>query len=138
MCFGLLTMEESYRLSLGVFRKPGEGFLSFWAGAGVTLLSVVLLIRQYLRKSDVSEETEPTTSYAKLFTVLLSLLVYVLSLEWVGFLISTFLWMAFLLRTIEPKKWWVSVLVSFLGSLIGWLIFKVWLGLQLPKGILPF
>ena len=138
LCFGLFVMVESYRLSLGTLRKPGEGLLPFLGGAGVALLSIILLISPSIRASIKTVEKELPTRYANLLIVLLGLLVYVLLLEWLGFLISTFLLMGFFLRAIEPKKWWVLFLTSFISSLLAWVVFKVWLGIQLPMGILPF
>ena len=56
--------------------------------------------------------------------------------EHLGYIITTFLLIAFLLRAIEPQKWWVVILVAFLCSLVSFLVFGLLLNIQLPPGIL--
>lgn len=73
-----------------------------------------------------------------LLLVVSALLGYVLLLELLGFLVSTFFLMSFLLRTIEPRKWLVVFIISTVGSSVSWLFFKMWLDIALPKGIFFF
>jgi hypothetical protein len=65
-----------------------------------------------------------------------ALLVYAWTMEYAGFLISTFFFLAFLLRFIEPQRWSVVLLGALLTSSVSFLIFEVLLQCQLPRG--PF
>jgi len=64
--------------------------------------------------------------------------IYALILEWLGFVISTVLFLAFLLQSIEAKRWVVVVLVSVGSSLLTYALFELWLHARLPKGIFGF
>jgi len=66
----------------------------------------------------------------------IALLAYAVGMEYLGFLISTFLFIAFLLKFIEPQRWTVVLFGSILASGVSYCIFELILQVQLPKG--PF
>jgi hypothetical protein len=68
----------------------------------------------------------------------MTLLVYALILEKIGFLISTFFLILFLMRLVDPLPWVTSLLGSGLASILSYLLFETWLKAQLPKGIFGF
>jgi hypothetical protein len=55
-----------------------------------------------------------------------------------GFLLASVILMGFLLRAIEPQKWYVVTLGAFLIPVIASLVFGWCLGVQLPTGVLGF
>ena len=65
----------------------------------------------------------------------LALLAYGFGMDYLGFLVSTFIFLVFLLRMIEPQRWSLVLLESALASGISYLVFDIWLQAQLPKGI---
>jgi putative tricarboxylic transport membrane protein len=65
-----------------------------------------------------------------------ALLIYAIGMEYLGFLLSTFIFLAFLLKFIEPQRWTVAIFGSLLASVASYLIFEIWLQSQLPRG--PF
>jgi putative effector of murein hydrolase len=69
---------------------------------------------------------------------LLSLFLYAILMETLGFILVTLLLFIFLLGIIEKKKWWFTVFVSVVVTVIAYLIFEIWLKSQLPKGLLGF
>ncbi len=69
---------------------------------------------------------------------LVSLLIYALVLEWLGFLLATFALLLFFFRTLQRQSWLVVVTGSLATSLLSYLVFKTWLGVNLPGGLLGF
>jgi hypothetical protein len=55
-----------------------------------------------------------------------------------GFLISTFILAAYLYRMLEPSGWVETLVAAALTTLGFYLVFQVWLEVQLPKGLLTF
>jgi hypothetical protein len=55
-----------------------------------------------------------------------------------GFGLTTFLFLAFLVKFIFPQTWRRTLLVAILGSVITRLLFINFLETQLPKGIFAF
>lgn len=130
---------NSIKLGIGSIDNPGPGFI-FLCGALVlgTLSILVLLLALASKERDVTgswiSEFE-NVNWLKVIFVLLSLTIYAMTIEWLGFLISTILLIGFLLRSIEAKRWHVVVFVAFSSAFLTYLIFEVWLKTKLPKGI---
>jgi|GEM_PF-81133 len=139
--FGVLICLGSIRLSLGDFRNPGPGFLPFITGAILAGLSLVVFL-QSRRTTEAGEAPKPFLSDKKRATkailTLVALLAYSIGLDYLGFLVSTTFFIAFLLGVVEPQKWYVVVLASLLSSGVSYTLFEILLQSPLPKGIFDF
>jgi len=102
--------------------------------------SIVLIVKSFLRKKDEGEIIDlwKGVEWIKAVLVLASLFAYAILLTKVGYLITTFGLMAFLFGLIEKTKLWIRVMSAFVAALVTYIIFHVWLDVQLPKGIFGF
>jgi len=103
-------------------------------------MSLVVLIRAWVGKK--GEGSQPAIfgrqNIPKIIFVLISLFLYALLMETVGFIPVTLLLFIFLLGIIEKRKWYFTAFVSIVVTVISYLIFEIWLQSQLPKGWLDF
>ncbi len=129
----------SYKLDMGSFRNPGPGFLFFWCGIVLGVLSMMVLVKTVKRSKKIPMERHEkpfeNVGWIKILSVLVVLAVYGLILEWLGFLISTVFFIAFLLGSIESKKWYIIVFVSVASAVLSYALFELCLQARLPKGI---
>ena len=155
ICFG------SYRLSLGSFNDPGPGMFPFLAGVALCVLSGVEwwnTSRAYRRdartraqapgdgaegvRTASAEAVEPLFAdrlgALKAAAIIVALLTYALTMEHLGFILSTTLFIAFLLWLVERQRWYVIVFGAVLSSVATYLVFKVWLETALPIGLFGF
>jgi putative tricarboxylic transport membrane protein len=135
---GFFVMILSHNLGLGGLRNPGPGLMPFLLGFFLCMVSFYVLILSLRRKeeTDSAAQTEQggQVRLGKLCLVLASLFVYALLLEPLGFLVTTFLVLVILFRTLNSR--WRPVLVaSVLTALTAYFLFS-YLGVQFPKGIL--
>lgn len=140
LIFSLFISFESYKLGLGALNKPGPGFLFFWMSVVLGIMSLVILIRAWESKK-AKESRVPVfgkLNVTKLILVLISVFLYALLIEKLGFIPVTLLLFIFLLGIIEKKRWPFTILVSIAVTAIAYLVFEVWLQSQLPKGLLEF
>ena len=140
LIFSVLVSYASYRLGLGTLHQPGPGFLFFWTGIVTAVLSLIVVLMS-LKKLPSEEAREPIfgkRNVTKVILVLLSLFLYALLMERLGFLIVTLLFFLFLLGVIEKKRWSFAVLVSLIVTAVSYLVFETGLQSQLPKGLLEF
>ncbi len=133
---GVLAIILSAGMPMGRISKPGPGFMPFWVGVILALLSTGLLLGALFRKGGDEkisflggEQRWP----AVIWTVG-SLLGYGFLMEPLGFIISTLILLLFLFRYIGNQKWWVACMGTVLVTLVAHLIFKVGLQVQLPRG----
>ena len=140
LIFSAFVSFQSYKLGLGTLRQPGPGFLFFWTGIAIAILSLIL-IAMSLGKRPLEEVPQPTfgtRNVTKIVLVLISLFLYALFMEQLGFLIVTLLFFIFLLGVIEKKRWSFAILVSLIVTAVSYLVFEKALQSQLPKGFLDF
>jgi putative tricarboxylic transport membrane protein len=134
---GILACYGATRLGLGSVTEPGAGFIFFWSGLILVILSLVVLADSVCSSEDMVQETAEI-NWPKIAMVLLSLLLYGFFLERLGFVISTFVLMSFLLGWIEGTNWTRSLAVASAAALASYAIFELWLKIRLPKGIFGF
>ena len=137
LLFSVLICIESYRLDIGSFHAPGTGFFPFWVGMVFGILSLLLLVLTFVqegKRAGISEKVR----WRSIILVLLSLLIYAVVLEELGFVVSTLLFIVALLMIIERKKWLIVAIIAILSTLAFYIVFQVWLQSNLPKGIFGF
>jgi len=125
-------------LNLGTLHDPGSGFIFFWVGVIMVGLSLIILLRaiRLERKAGELKSLWSEVRWKKIISVLLALFVYAYAFTSLGFILSTFLLLIFLFKAVEPQKWSVAIMGAILSALIGYGVFQLWLGSQLPKGLL--
>ena len=113
--------------------------MPFWSGAFITILSIILLIQGILSdKAAPREDAQEKVRWKSISLTLAYFFAYVLSLEYVGFIIGTILFVGVILKSIERKGWFLSGWVSVVMSVASYYIFKVWLQAELPRGFFGF
>ena len=136
LLFAIYILIESIHIGLGRLHKPQAGFMAFGGSLLLGTFSLVLFIQTFFRK----EEAKTTTSFSiplwkRLSAILISLILFIILFEKLGFLIDTFLLMIFLLSSLREMKWrWVLV-SSFLITVLSYYVFVKGLGCQFPHGL---
>lgn len=140
LVLGLVVIILSYRLGLGTLTSPGPGFLPFWCALILSVLSLGVLFHRLLIPSGGEpqriRELWGGVRWLRGVLVVLALLGYTLVFSNLGYLLSTLALLLFLFKTIEPQRWTVAIGGAVLASLISFVVFALWLDVQLPRGIL--
>jgi putative tricarboxylic transport membrane protein len=136
------SFSWKYYTSLG----PGPGFFPFWIGVLISatgaLMSALNLIS--LRKNAIQGESP---SGRRLFTALrlknvavmaLSLILATLLLKGIGFVPVIALFALFLLQIVGRWGWGKSLLLSAIVSIALFSVFRSWLHIPLPVGVLKY
>jgi putative tricarboxylic transport membrane protein len=135
---GIVISVSSLKYGFGDFISPGAGFITFFAGAVLSLLSILLFISS-LRSREPGKGLGALwegREVGKVLYVIILLAAYTLTLKFLGFLIATLALLAFLFRLKATYGLLKIILMSLLITAGAYLVFQVWLQVQLPKGIL--
>jgi putative tricarboxylic transport membrane protein len=129
-------------LQQGLMRRgvPGPGFLPFFSGIVLIFISLFVLIPA-LRARETAEKKAffpERDSFRKVLFALAALVAFGIAMEYAGFLITTFFFMIFVTRIMEPKGWRLIIVLAFLTAVLSYLLFVILLEVQLPKGLLGF
>jgi hypothetical protein len=138
---GLTISIWSSRFPFGGLAHPGPAYFPLGTGLAITAFGVIMFFQARRgEKGNPSRSPEPLVSHrAAVVRVVLCLCGMVLSavlFETLGFVLTMFLMILFMMRTIAPQKWKTSLFYSLMSALGSFFIFKVLLKTQLPSGIL--
>jgi len=146
LVLGILICVDAIKLKLGDFNTPGPGFLPFLSGVLLGIFGLILFFPTTFARLGKAEEAEPEEppavwNWGKLinpFLTLLILFVYILLLEPLGFILTTFICMLLWFKLSEPKRWLKPLILSVSTSILSYLLFSVWLRCQFPRGLIKF
>jgi len=140
LAVGIFFALYSQRVEIGTWTEPGPGFLPFYAGLTLAVMSLALLLGSFAKKAWQAKPSffPQSDSWKRVSATFLALVVYNLLLAYLGFTLTTFLFLAFLVKFIFPQSWKRTFIVSVCGSLFARLLFINFLETQLPKGFFGF
>jgi putative tricarboxylic transport membrane protein len=137
IALGVLVCYGATRLGVGTVTEPGSGFIFFWSGLILVMLSLAVLVESLCSTEGIVQGTREM-NWVKIALVLLSLLLYAFFLERLGFVLTTFLLLSFMLGWIEQANWTRSLGIAAVAALGSFAVFELWLKIRLPKGIFRF
>jgi putative tricarboxylic transport membrane protein len=135
LCFlaiGIGFTVGAVKLRIGAPTEPQPGFFPFWDGLMLIALSVVFLVKAWGGRAGESHAFGRLGGPA---VVVVALILYVAAMETVGYVITTALLSAVVLKVLETKLR-MLVLMSLVLAVASYLLFDRLLGVTLPPGLL--
>ena len=132
---GIAVVTGSIRLRVGSPLEPLSGFFPLLGGLLLIVLSFLLVIRGWMGGG---RPNQPLGELRMVAILGACLAVYVAVLESLGYVISTLLITAVILRIMGATSWRVLGLGSVVLSVGAYALFHWLLGVELPAGLLPF
>jgi putative tricarboxylic transport membrane protein len=133
----LVALLEASKLPFGRLSSPQAGFFPLILATFLAIFSLLLMAQA------ISEPKEPSRAsrrgsaiWKRIVLAVGALFVFGVLFESLGYVMSTFLFIAFLLRAVEQQKWSLVVVVAFFTSLATYLVFGLLLNTPLPGGFL--
>ncbi|MBO0997766.1 tripartite tricarboxylate transporter TctB family protein [Bacillus sp. SD075] len=131
LAVGVLFMIGSKKLASSSYGSSvGPDIFPFVLGLVLAVLSIRLFYEAF--RSKVQESGKEKLEYKPFIIILLSTLIYILTLETVGYVITTFLFLFVCFQTMERNKWVTSLIISAGFSGIIYYLF-----VNILKGTLP-
>lgn len=140
---GIILCIESIRLDLGAFGFPGPGFMPFLLGVFIGLLGLIHMFTFILNRLGEEKELNAEKIWMKenlkrVPFISLTIIGYALLLELLGFLLTTFIFLFFLFKFNEPRKWVMPLVMSGVTAILSYFVFLVFLKCPFPRGIFRF
>ncbi|PJG82505.1 tripartite tricarboxylate transporter TctB family protein [Caviibacterium pharyngocola] len=110
-------------------------------GSFLLITSLILLITSANKIKKVTQNIEnKETDWKRIFAVIVLIFVYVLLMQYIGFIITSIPFLFGLSILLTPqyihKKYWVYAVFSVVLPVIAYFIFSYYLNLTMPSGIL--
>jgi hypothetical protein len=140
---GLTISIWSATFPFGSRKSPGAGFLPMTVGLILILLGSILFFQTIKRKEKASGGTYPPlipegAAFKRFALTLAGMFLSVVFLEYLGFILTAFFLLLFLMRAIQPQKWRVAVFYSLASAISSFVLFRVFLKTPLPPGFVGF
>ena len=131
----LFIAYESMKLPTGRFHRPEAGLFPLGLSLSLLFLSGLLLFQTFT-KGRLKDWLRFGEGKRRMLIAVVAMVVYVIVLDRLGYMVSTFLIMVLMLKGLEKQKWRTTLLISVPCVVISYITFSWWLGVPLPKGII--
>jgi putative tricarboxylic transport membrane protein len=133
LAIGVITAWSSTSLSMGKFRHPGPGFLPFGLALVLVILSLALILRSRTKGGTSKPFWAERTWLRPLLGVIIFIL-YAFFLGYIGFILTTFLFLIIWMWVIERIRWVTILSISVGVTAVLYFIFEYFLEVPLPTG----
>ena len=135
--FGLFVIFYSLKtLPIGTLYEPQAGFYPLLSG--ILMVGFALILSVQAMHEKVEKRPQFGSRWKRVLFSSAEVLLYVLLLEFGGFLLCTFLFVLCYLKGIEWVAWAGSLVFAASSVLVTYFSFSHLLGVSLPQGIIPF
>ncbi len=138
---GLLAIFGSLSLGLGNLSEPGPGFFAFTAGSFVCLMALIVVLRASILRQDYQASLSSLwkgVRWKRPIVVAFLIIGYILAVERIGFLPTSFLFLFIILKGVENLSWKKAIFAPLCTLAVSYFLFIFFLKANLPKGILGF
>ena len=133
LAIGVITAWSSTSLSMGKFRHPGPGFLPFSLALILILLSLALILENRT-KGGPSKPFWPERTWLRPLLGVIIFTLYAFFLGYIGFILTTFLFLVIWMWVIERIRWVTILSISVGVTAVLYFIFEYFLEVPLPTG----
>ena len=130
---------ESTKLTYMAQFTPGPGFMPFWVGVVLALLSIYLIANSFLRKTGKKDNAKLLPEKHALYrvgTIMLMLFCVIFSMNILGFPLTLVLFTTAILLLLERYSVLKSVGYGIAYAAVTWFVFQYILAMGFPKGFL--
>ena len=138
---GFWVIIDSYNMGLGTLGKPGSGLLPFLMGILLCFLAIPICISSLkglnkfnILAADKKEVVMNWSHFKEVILITAFFIGYFFILDFVGFFITTFLFLFGLFWIGYPKRWLLVFTAASLSVALTYLIFVVFLNISFPLG----
>ena len=131
LVFGLVALEEARKLRFGSVARPGPGFFPAVLAGAFCLVCLLLVVAAFRARVEGGGPVA-RLGWTRIVAAMAALFVYALVLERIGFVAATFALLLFFFKVLERQRWLVALAGSFATAFVTYVVFKMWLNVQLP------
>jgi vacuolar-type H+-ATPase subunit I/STV1 len=135
LAFSLVVCAASWSMDYYSSLGPGPGFFPFWLGALLSLLSLIWIVQVSLEKGEGDGDVHflpDGDGLLRVASIVGALVLIVAFMDTIGFQLSMFAFLLFLLIVLGRVNPWLTIVVATAGSFGLNYMFTTWLDVQLP------
>ena len=116
---------------------PGPGFFPFWLAVALGIIAIAMMVEARFRNREPMPDgfIPSREGMMRVAAVVIALAMTAALLEPLGFRLTMFAALGFLLAGLGGQSWRVALVIAFAGSFGTFELFDRWLRVTLPTGI---
>ena len=131
---GAIIIGMSLKLGFGTLKKPGTGLVPLWAGLIILVSAVVMVFSGGKTKAGgASFNKRELVTYTLMTLVFIG---WIVTMPFLGYIVGTFLCAICFSKIMGLSGWLRPFCLASGTTLFCYLLFDVWLYMDLPRGIL--
>ena len=140
VAFSIFVVTESVSMEYYTPLGPGAGFFPFWLGALLGVFALIWLVQISRRagKPKAGDFLPPKTGIAQILSILTALFVTAALMNLIGFQLTMFLFVLFLLMVPGRQRPLITVIIALLCSVGIYHVFGSYLDVPLPVASVAF
>lgn len=134
---GVFIAISALRIHIGTIGDPGPGLFPLITGILMGVIAGGMFIKSYLQSASAGQEplgADKKLWHNKSVTTVVIMFLYAIAIDWLGFLTVTLVGLFILYKAVGNLSLKVSLGGAIVTAVIAYLLFKVWLNVQLPAG----
>jgi putative tricarboxylic transport membrane protein len=135
LALGAIVVWQGYEHGIGAVTEPGTGFILFYVGWLMIMLSAVMLLVAIREGGVPIASLWQGVRWSRPMIAIGLLLAFALVFERLGFLLSTMALLIGLMRLIDPVPWRRALPIAVLAPLGSWFVIQKLLKIALPAGM---
>lgn len=113
----------------------GAGFFPLLISVIILILLFVYILTLFIKKKDSKETKVTLGAFINQLYLILALIISIIVAKYLGLLITMGIFLIVTFVLIEKLSWKKSIIFSVISMISIYVIFDIWLGLNLPWGI---
>lgn len=135
LLFGIVVAADSLRAGARWGEDgPMPGYFPFYVGLLICISSAMVLLRGIRNRALAEDSFVSRGELGKILVVLVPSIVYAAVIAYLGFYVSSILFIAYFMRRLGKYSWFLVVPVSVGVMVAFFLTFEIWFAVPLPKG----
>jgi hypothetical protein len=140
LAISIFVCTESIKSEIGSLSAPGPGFLPFWSAVILGLFAISFIIYSTVKNGFSYKVADMWRGlqWGKVIAVICSLFLYAILLSSLGYVITTFALMFFVISIIDSARFFRHGISAASISVASYVVFQMLLDVKLPRGIFGF
>lgn len=134
---GVFIAISALWIHIGTIGDPGPGLFPLITGILMGVIAGGMFIKSYLQSASAGQKplgADKKLWHNKSVTTVVIMFLYAIAIDWLGFLTVTLVGLFILYKVVGNLSLKVSLGGAIVTAVIAYLLFKVWLNVQLPAG----
>lgn len=134
LVLGVVISVVSWGYGFGKFARPGPGLYPFFLGLAIAVFALFILISEL--RSGTGKPVLDKGGAVTLILMTATFGLWIVVMPLLGYVVVTLLAALAFCKIMKLEGWWKPLAVSGGTALFIYLLFDVWLYIDLPRGIL--